>query len=63
MASNTADDSVPNGEGVPCTTDGECNPGNDGSGMICDNNLCVPGCHHDNQCPGAQMCVAGQCSD
>lgn len=47
--------------GTPCTGDGDCNPGNDGSGKICVSNACVPGCHHDYQCPGITTCVSGMC--
>ena len=46
---------------IPCTSDGTCNPGNDGSGMICEGNVCVPGCHNDGQCPGITSCVGGTC--
>jgi hypothetical protein len=49
------------GGGMACTGDGDCNPGNDGSGMICTNHVCVPGCHHDYQCPGITTCVNGFC--
>jgi len=45
----------------PCTTDGACNPGVDGSGMICVAGQCAPGCHNNNQCPGATTCQAGAC--
>ena len=44
-----------------CATDGDCNPGSDGAGVICVQNACVPGCHHDYQCPGSTVCVSGQC--
>jgi 3D (Asp-Asp-Asp) domain-containing protein len=44
-----------------CRGDGDCNPGNDGSGTICVNKQCVPGCKRDNQCPGIKKCVAGMC--
>jgi hypothetical protein len=47
--------------GTPCNTDGDCNPGNDGSGLICVNNVCVPGCDTDAQCPGSTTCVNGMC--
>ena len=49
------------GGGASCAGDGDCNPGNDGSGQICSSGQCVPGCHKDNQCPGVTVCVAGQC--
>lgn len=44
-----------------CSSDGDCNPGSDGSGLICSQGACVPGCHHDYQCPGSTTCVSGQC--
>jgi hypothetical protein len=49
------------GDGTACVSDGACNPGNDGSGMICVGGQCVPGCHSNAQCPGATTCVQGQC--
>jgi 3D (Asp-Asp-Asp) domain-containing protein len=49
------------GGGAACSTDGHCNPGSDGSGLICSAGQCVPGCHSDGQCPGNTSCVAGQC--
>jgi hypothetical protein len=47
--------------GVPCSTDGDCNPGSDGSGQICVNNVCVDGCNANWECPGSTTCVGGQC--
>ncbi len=47
--------------GTACGSDGDCNPGNDGSGLICTGGTCVPGCHHDTQCPGSTTCVSGSC--
>jgi len=47
--------------GVTCAGDGDCNPGNDGSGQICTGHQCVAGCRRDNQCPGTTVCVSGQC--
>lgn len=47
--------------GVPCATDGDCNPGVDGSGQICVNAFCVAGCNADWECPGSTTCVGGQC--
>ncbi len=44
-----------------CATDGDCNPGSDGAGLICVQSACVPGCHHDAQCPGNTSCVSGNC--
>ena len=52
--------SSPDG-GTPCNTDGDCNPGSDGSGQICTAGFCVPGCNTDAECPGSTTCVAGQC--
>jgi hypothetical protein len=49
------------GGGVACSGDGACNPGNDGSGQICEDGQCVDGCRTNAQCPGATSCVAGQC--
>jgi hypothetical protein len=50
------------GGGATCSNDGHCNPGSDGSGMICVGGQCVDGCHGNAQCPGATTCVAGQCN-
>jgi len=47
--------------GPACSNDGSCNPGNDGSGKICQSGRCVPGCRSNAQCPGSTRCVAGQC--
>jgi len=49
------------GGGASCHTDGDCNPGSDGSGMICSSGACVPGCHSNAQCPGNTTCHGGQC--
>jgi hypothetical protein len=49
------------GSGPKCSSDGECNPGNDGSGLICQSGSCVAGCHSDAQCPGVTHCVSGSC--
>lgn len=49
------------GGGASCAGDGACNPGNDGSGLICVAGRCVPGCRQDNQCPGIKSCISGQC--
>jgi uncharacterized membrane protein YgcG len=49
------------GGGTPCNTDGDCNPGSDGSGQICVQNVCVDGCNADWECPGSTTCVNGQC--
>ncbi|MBX3223003.1 MAG: hypothetical protein KF795_21000 [Labilithrix sp.] len=48
--------------GRACANDGQCNPGNDGSGLICTASRCVPGCRTNAQCPGSKRCVSGQCS-
>lgn len=48
--------------GVACASDGQCNPGVNGSGQICSaQGSCVPGCHRDNQCPGVAICSNGTC--
>jgi len=47
--------------GAACGGDGDCNPGDDGSGKICVSGACVPGCHRDAQCPGVTRCVSGSC--
>lgn len=49
------------GGGEACANDGMCNPGNDGSGLICVNRVCTPGCRSDAQCPGMLVCKSGQC--
>jgi hypothetical protein len=51
----------PAGGSSACTTDGQCNPGNDGSGLICTGGACVPGCRTNAQCPGSSRCTSGQC--
>jgi len=50
------------GGGTECTSHGECNPGNDGSGLICVGGTCVPGCKSNAHCPGVTTCKNGQCS-
>ena len=64
----TADDGGPTTPATPpapsgkaCSSDGQCNPGNDGSGLICQAHVCVPGCHTDAQCGGNTTCKSGQC--
>lgn len=47
--------------GAKCTSHGACNPGNGGSGLICVESRCVPGCVSNAQCPGVKTCQAGQC--
>ncbi len=49
------------GGGSACAHDGDCNPGNDGSGLICTGGACVSGCHTDAQCPGSTVCRSGAC--
>ncbi len=53
-----ADDTV---GGQKCTSTGQCNPGNNGSGLICVAGFCKPGCTSNAQCPGAKSCIGGQC--
>ena len=52
------DSGAPAPSGPTCTTDGQCNPGNDGSGLVCGatTHTCIPGCHSDAQCPGNTTC-------
>lgn len=47
--------------GAKCASTGACNPGNDGSGLICVESRCVAGCITNAQCPGVKTCQAGQC--
>ena len=56
--SNAAD---PSSGGARCASDGACNPGNNGSGLICVGGRCVTGCKTDAHCPGIQTCEAGKC--
>jgi hypothetical protein len=49
------------GGGQACTSTGQCNPGNNGSGLICVGGTCKPGCLSDAQCPGSKSCIGGQC--
>ena len=49
------------GGGASCSSDGDCNPGSEGSGQICVQGTCTPGCNADWQCPGNQVCVSGSC--
>ena len=46
---------------IGCSGDGQCNPGNDGAGLICQAGACVAGCHTNAQCAGNTTCIAGQC--
>jgi hypothetical protein len=54
-------DTPPTAGGKACSSDGQCNPGNDGAGLICQAHLCVPGCHTNAQCGGNTTCKSGQC--
>jgi hypothetical protein len=48
---------------VECSSDGQCNPGDNGSGRICGaEGSCIPGCRKDYHCPGSKICVSGQCT-
>lgn len=49
------------GAEAACSNDGECNPGSDGSGLVCEGGACVAGCRTNNQCPGSARCVRGSC--
>ena len=49
------------GGGATCSSDGMCNPGSNGAGLICQGGRCVAGCRSDAQCPGVTSCVSGQC--
>jgi 3D (Asp-Asp-Asp) domain-containing protein len=51
----------PSEEASTCASDGACNPGNDGAGLVCNAGRCVPGCRRDAHCPGTKRCVAGEC--
>jgi hypothetical protein len=53
--------SDPPAGGNACTSDGQCNPGNDGAGLVCQSGKCVAGCRTNAQCPGVSTCVSGQC--
>jgi 3D (Asp-Asp-Asp) domain-containing protein len=47
--------------GNVCSSDGDCNPGDNGSGLICKSGKCVDGCRTDAQCPGVTTCESGLC--
>ncbi len=49
------------GGGAACSSDGACNPGSNGSGLVCESGRCVPGCRNDGQCPGSTTCVDNSC--
>lgn len=59
----TADDTGSTGStgSQKCTSTGQCNPGNNGAGLICVGGTCKPGCTSNAQCPGSTSCVGGQC--
>jgi hypothetical protein len=59
--SNPPSDPPADADPAECREDGDCNPGNDGSGKICEGGKCVPGCNANWQCPGATTCRAGEC--
>ncbi|HEY8076684.1 MAG TPA: hypothetical protein VIF62_21310 [Labilithrix sp.] len=61
LVAATAGDAPPPQGDDACAADGDCNPGNDGSGLVCSAGQCVPGCRTDAQCPGVKTCVSGQC--
>ena len=44
-----------------CHSHGDCNPGNEGSGTICVDGTCKPGCTADWQCPGSTVCSSRKC--
>jgi hypothetical protein len=41
---------------LQCVLDSQC-----AFGQFCDNNLCVPGCRDDGDCPLGQPCIDGTC--
>ncbi len=45
-----------------CKSDGDCNPGSNGSGLVCTSGRCVGGCRTSAQCPGSSTCSSGQCT-
>jgi hypothetical protein len=60
--STPAPSTPPPSGGAACSSDGQCNPGNDGSGLICQASQCVAGCRSNAHCPGSTTCVSGQCN-
>ncbi len=60
-ASSSSSSSGSAGTGKACASDGQCNPGNDGSGLICTGGQCVDGCRSNAQCPGSTTCKSGKC--
>lgn len=58
-----AGDAAPSGGGQACTSTGQCNPGNDGAGLICVGGICKPGCLSSAQCPGSKSCIGGLCRE
>jgi hypothetical protein len=61
VPTETASSAPSSGGGAACGSDGDCNPGANGSGLICQSRRCVPGCHTAAQCGGAKTCHEGQC--
>jgi 3D (Asp-Asp-Asp) domain-containing protein len=61
-ASNGPSSKVTAPKAATCTNDGTCNPGDQGSGLICVSSTCVAGCKTDAQCPGVLTCNAGKCT-
>jgi hypothetical protein len=72
--SHSSPPAAPSGssDSAECGKDGDCNPGNDGSGKICSGGVedpagksgggtCVPGCRIDAHCPGVTRCKSGTC--
>jgi hypothetical protein len=60
-ADSTGSSGTDTGGGQKCTSSGQCNPGNDGAGLICVQGTCQPGCTSNAQCPGSKTCIGGQC--
>jgi hypothetical protein len=52
---------APPSSGPSCSSDGQCNPGSNGSGKMCTAGKCVSGCRANWQCPGSTVCRSGQC--
>ncbi len=44
-----------------CLSDGACNPGRAGAGLICTAGTCTVGCRTDAHCPGNTRCDSGAC--
>ena len=56
----TPDEDPESPPGVACASDGACNPGNEGSGLIWPG-TCTPGCRTNSECPGTKTCESGMC--